>query len=106
MLLLHDFQGDIYHNDIALFEFDMPVEMTDMVMPICLEREPFINGLLAGSARGVVTGCGALYEGQDPAYPDKLNEVRFFFQHYHEIRFSHGNVHRMIHGFCHVLRVL
>ena len=66
-------QGSSFNNDLALFELDEPVLLSEDIMPICLERALFVDELLRGGRLGVVTGCGSLYEeGRAPLY---LNEV-------------------------------
>ncbi|KAK7503581.1 hypothetical protein BaRGS_00005120, partial [Batillaria attramentaria] len=71
--ILHpDFEGSNFNNDLALFELDAPVLMSEDIMPICMERAVFVDELLRGGRLGVVTGCGSLFEeGRSPTY---LNE--------------------------------
>lgn len=73
--ILHpEFEGSNFNNDLALFELDEPVMLSDDIMPICLERALFVDELLRGGRLGVVTGCGSLFEeGRSPLY---LNEVK------------------------------
>ncbi|XP_046335169.2 uncharacterized protein LOC124117379 isoform X2 [Haliotis rufescens] len=72
--ILHpEFKGHNFDNDVALFQLDQPVEFSDLVMPICLERELLVNELLRGGRVGMITGCGSLYEyGMSPTF---LREV-------------------------------
>ena len=66
-------QGSSFNNDLALFELDEPVMLSEDIMPICVERSLFVDELLRGGRLGIVTGCGSLYEeGRSPLY---LNEV-------------------------------
>ncbi|XP_041378881.1 uncharacterized protein LOC121391255 [Gigantopelta aegis] len=68
------FNGSFHNNDIVLFELDRPVVFNDVILPICLEKLPFVEELLKSGRLGMVTGCGQLYEdGRSPLY---LNEVR------------------------------
>ncbi|KAK7101828.1 mannan-binding lectin serine protease 1-like [Littorina saxatilis] len=73
--ILHpNFDGHSFNNDLALFELDEPVLLSEDIMPICLERSVFVDELLRGGRLGIVTGCGSLYEeGRAPLY---LNEVK------------------------------
>lgn len=73
--ILHpDFEGSSFNNDLALFELNEPVMLSEDIMPICMERAVFVDELLRGGRLGVVTGCGSLFEeGRAPTY---LNEVK------------------------------
>ncbi|XP_005090873.3 uncharacterized protein LOC101859905 [Aplysia californica] len=66
-----------YNNDVALFYLDSPVTYSDDVMPICLEREDFVEELLKPGRLGVVTGCGGRHAHRRP--PTHLHEVQVPF---------------------------
>ena len=40
------FNDTFYNNDVALFKLDRPVHYSHEVMPICLERQDFVEELL------------------------------------------------------------
>ena len=45
--IIHEnFNDTHYNNDIAIFKMDRPVEFSDDIMPICLEKPEFVEELL------------------------------------------------------------